>query len=138
MAVTGLTQPEFRTISEFPRHHLEVLKGMFVPVLGLCRQAGLAKLGHIAIDGTKIKANASRHKAMTYGRVPAEARLNVEVVVSVAVGGGDGSPRTANAASGAATRSRLGCRRLGKSPAQDPRGQGGCRGGSQGQHCGKN
>jgi transposase len=80
MAVTGLTRPDFRTISEFRRRHLEALKGLFVQVLELCRQAGLARLGHVAVDGTKIKANASKHKAMSYGRMAAaEARLSAEV-----------------------------------------------------------
>jgi transposase len=80
MAVTGLSKPDFRTISEFRRRHLEALKGLFVQVLGLCRQAGLAKLGHVAIDGTKIKANASKHKAMSYGRMAVEeTKLSAEV-----------------------------------------------------------
>ena len=80
MAVTGLSHPDFRTISEFRRRHLTALSGLFVQVLGLCRKAGLVKLGHVALDGTKIKANASKHKAMSYGRMAgAEAKLAVEV-----------------------------------------------------------
>ena len=62
MAVTALSCPDFRTISEFRKRHLKALSGLFVAVLGLCRQAGLVKLGHVALDGTKIKANASKHK----------------------------------------------------------------------------
>jgi transposase len=79
-AVTGLQCPDFRTISDFRKLHLEALKGLFVEVLQLCREAGLAKLGHVALDGTKIKANASKHKAMSYGRmVEAEPKLAAEV-----------------------------------------------------------
>src|SRR5271166_5750377 len=80
MAVTGLSHPDFRTISEFRKRHLGALSGLFVQVLGLCRKAGLVKLGHVALDGTKIKANASKHKAMSYGRMRgAEEKLAAEV-----------------------------------------------------------
>ena len=80
MAVCGLQQPDFRTISEFRRRHLEALSGLFIQVLGLCRKAGLVKLGHVALDGTKIKANASKHKAMSYARMKkAEDQLADEV-----------------------------------------------------------
>jgi transposase len=76
MAVTALNRPDFRTVSDFRKRHLKALSGLFVQVLKLCAEAGLVKLGHIAIDGTKIKANASKHKAMSYGRMDeAEARL---------------------------------------------------------------
>ena len=79
-AVTALNQPDFRTISEFRRRHLDALAGLFVQVLALCRRAGLASLSHVAVDGTKIKANASKHKAMSYARmVEAEAELAREV-----------------------------------------------------------
>lgn len=80
MAVTGLQKPDFRTVNEFRRRHLEALKGLFVQVLRLCRAAGLARLGHVSLDGTKIHANASKHKAMSYGRMKqAEAELEAEV-----------------------------------------------------------
>ncbi len=80
MAVTGLSYPDFRTISEFRKRHLKALSGLFVQVLGLCRRAGLVKLGHVALDGTKLKANASKHKAMSYGRMAgAEEKLAAEV-----------------------------------------------------------
>jgi transposase len=80
MAVTALNRPDFRTVSDFRKRHLRALSGLFVQVLKLCAAAGLMKLGHIAIDGTKIKANASKHKAMSYGRMDeAEARLAAEV-----------------------------------------------------------
>ena len=80
MAVTGLQKPDFRTISDFRKRHLRALSGLFAQVLALCRRAGLVKLGHVALDGTKIKANASKHKAMSYARmVKAEAELGAEV-----------------------------------------------------------
>jgi transposase len=80
MAVTGLARPDFRTINQFRKRHLEALAGLFVQVLDLCRRAGLVRLGHVALDGSKIKANASKHKAMSYGRmVAAEAGLAAEV-----------------------------------------------------------
>jgi len=80
MAVTGLNRPDFRTISEFRKRHLKALGGLFAQVLELCRAAGLVRLGHVALDGTKIKANASRHKAMSYGRMKeTEQRLAAEV-----------------------------------------------------------
>ncbi len=61
--------PDFRTISEFRRRHLKLLAKLFVQVLQLAEKAGLVKLGHVALDGTKIKANASKHKAMSYDRM---------------------------------------------------------------------
>src|SRR3989441_2428743 len=62
-------QPDFRTVSEFRKRHGAALAGLFQQVLRLCRRAGLVKLGQVAIDGTKIKANASKHKAMSYRRM---------------------------------------------------------------------
>jgi transposase len=56
MAMTGMQRPDFRTISDFGRRHLEALAGLFTQVLRLCRRAGLVKLGHVALDGTKLKA----------------------------------------------------------------------------------
>jgi IS5 family transposase len=80
MAVTGLNKPDFRTISEFRRRHLKALGGLFEQVLRLCQAAGLVRLGHVAVDGTKLKANASRHKAMSYRRMKAaEPKLAAEV-----------------------------------------------------------
>jgi hypothetical protein len=80
MAVTGLNKPDFRTISEFRRRHLAALAALFVQVLKLCQAAGLVKLGHVAVDGTKLKANASRHKAMSYGRMKeTEPKLAAQV-----------------------------------------------------------
>jgi len=72
--------PDFRTISDFRKDHLKALAGLFLQVLKLCQKAGLVKLGHVALDGTKIKANASKHKAMSYKRMKEEeARLETEV-----------------------------------------------------------
>jgi transposase len=80
MAVTAMNRPDFRTIAKFRQRHLQALSDLFVQVLKLCRAAGLVKLGHVALDGTKVQANASVHKAMSYGRMlETEKRLAVEV-----------------------------------------------------------
>jgi transposase len=80
MAVTGLNRPDFRTISDFRKRHLKALSGLFVQVLKLCRGAGLTRLGHVALDGTKVKANASKHKSMSYERLlKKEIELKAEV-----------------------------------------------------------
>ena len=80
MMIVALDPPDFRTISDFRKRHLKALAGLFVQVLRLAEKAGLAKLGHVALDGTKIKANASKHKAMSYERMKKrEAELQAEV-----------------------------------------------------------
>ena len=80
MMIVAGDAPDFRTISDFRKRHLQALKQLFVQVLKLCEAAGLAKLGHVAFDGSKIKANASKHKAMSYGRMEARAsELEAEV-----------------------------------------------------------
>jgi transposase len=80
MAVTAMNRPDFRTVSEFRRRHLDALSGLFVQVLKLCQKAKLVELGHVALDGTKMKANASKHKAMSYGRMKkTEPELAAEV-----------------------------------------------------------
>jgi transposase len=61
--------PDFRTLSDFRKTHGSALNGLFVQVLKLCAEAGLVKLGRVAVDGTKVKANASKHKAMSYARM---------------------------------------------------------------------
>ena len=72
--------PDFRTISDFRKDNLAELSDLFLQVLALCQLAGLAKLGHVALDGTKVKANASKHKAMSYGRMKERsAQLAAEV-----------------------------------------------------------
>lgn len=73
-------QPDHRTISDFRKRHLPSLNHVFVEVLRLCQEAGLVKFAHIALDGTKIKANASKHKAMSYGRMKQDIkRLQDEI-----------------------------------------------------------
>ena len=67
--LTANQHPDHDTIAEFRRRHLKALSALFVQVLLLCRQAGLVKLGHVALDGTKVRANASKHKAMSYRRM---------------------------------------------------------------------
>lgn len=80
MAVTAMNRPDFRTIASFRRRHLAALGDLFVQALQLCRAAGLVKLGHVALDGTKLNANAGVHKAMSYGRMrAAEQKLAAEV-----------------------------------------------------------
>jgi transposase len=80
MAVTGMQRPDFRTISDFRKRHLGALTPLFTQVLRLCQKAGLVTLGHIALDGTKVQASASKHKAMSYGRMRrTEADLAAEV-----------------------------------------------------------
>ncbi len=61
--------PDHRAFSRFRRRHLAAIDALFIDVLGLCQQAGMVKLGNVGLDGTKIRANASRHKAMSYGRM---------------------------------------------------------------------
>src|SRR6266436_6252794 len=79
-AVTALNRPDFRTISDFRKRNLRALAELFKQVLMLCRRAGLVGFGHVALDGTKIKANASKHKAMSYARmITAEAELATEI-----------------------------------------------------------
>jgi transposase len=61
--------PDHDSICDFRKRHLKALAALFVQILRLCQQAGLVKLGHVALDGTKVRANASKHKAMSYGRM---------------------------------------------------------------------
>lgn len=72
--------PDYRSIARFRRRHLATLAELFVQALRLCEKAGLVKLGTPAIDGTELRANASRHKAMSYERMgKAEADLEAEI-----------------------------------------------------------
>ena len=83
--IVALDPPDFRTISDFRKRHLKALGELFLQVLKLCETAGLVKLGHVALDGTKIKANASKHKAMSYERMKKrEAELKAEVACMLA------------------------------------------------------
>ena len=71
--------PDFRTISDFRKDHLAALSDLFLQVLALCQRAGLVKLGHVALDGAKVRANASKHKAVSYKRMKEkEAQLAAE------------------------------------------------------------
>jgi hypothetical protein len=80
MMIVAGDPPDFRTISDFRKRHLKALAALFVQVLKLAEKAGLVKLGHVALDGTKIKANASKHKAMSYDRMKKrEVELQAEV-----------------------------------------------------------
>jgi len=73
-------EPDFRTISDFRKLHLAALQGLFDQVLQIALQAGTMKLGRVVLDGSKVKANASKHKAMSYGRMQEdEKRLKEEV-----------------------------------------------------------
>src|SRR5471030_52095 len=73
-------EPNFRTISDFRKIHLKTLEGLFEQVLKIALEAGAMKVGRVALDGTKIKANASKHKAMSYGRMQEkEKELRAEV-----------------------------------------------------------
>src|SRR5437870_11710651 len=72
--------PDYRSIARFRRRHLKALAGLFLQALQLCQQAGMVRLGKVALDGTKLRANASRHKAMSYKRmVEREGQLEAEI-----------------------------------------------------------
>ena len=78
--VTANQHPDHDTICDFRKTHRDALRKLFVQVLAVCREAGLVKLGHVSFDGTKIKANASKHKAMSYARMAAkESELEEQV-----------------------------------------------------------
>ena len=80
MYLAGQARPDHKTISEFRRRHLAALSALFLESLRLCQRAGMVKLGRVALDGTKLKASASKHKAMSYGRMAErEAALAAEV-----------------------------------------------------------
>jgi transposase len=80
LAIVGADRPDFRTISLFRKVHLDAFADVFVQVLRLAQAAGLVRLGTIAVDGTKIQGNASRHKAMSYGyRTKEVGRLRAEI-----------------------------------------------------------
>ena len=78
--LTGNQQPDHSRISDFRLVHLDALAGLFVQVLRLCQKAGLVSLGNVALDGTKVKANASKHKAMSHERMlKTEVQLEAEI-----------------------------------------------------------
>jgi transposase len=87
IAIVGPDRPDFRTISDFRKLHLEAFKDVFVQVVRLAAEAGLVKLGNVSTDGTKIQGNASRHKAMSYGYMTKEVerlREDIEALVTQA------------------------------------------------------
>jgi transposase len=87
IAIVGQERPDFRTISDFRKLHLEAFKDVFVQVIRLAGEAGLVKLGNVSTDGTKIQGNASRHKAMSYGymkKAVERLREDIEAVVTQA------------------------------------------------------
>src|SRR5882762_1552464 len=87
LAIVGEERPDFRTISDFRKLHLEAFKAVFVQVVRLASEAGLVKLGNVSTDGTKIQGNASRHKAMSYGYMKKEVerlREDIETLVTQA------------------------------------------------------
>ena len=87
LAIVGEERPDFRTISDFRKVHLEAFKAVFVLVVRLAGEAGLVHLGNVSTDGTKIQGNASRHKAMSYGYMKKEVerlREDIEPLVTQA------------------------------------------------------
>lgn len=78
--LSGGELPDFRTLAEFRKRHLNAVEHLFLEVLRLCHEAGLVKVGHLSLDGSKYQANASQHKAMSYGRIQeAEPKLEAEI-----------------------------------------------------------
>lgn len=78
--LSGDQHPHFTRVAAFRRDHLEALAGLFVQTVQMCAKAGLVTLGHVAVDGTKIQANASKHKAMSYERMTSdEEKLRAEM-----------------------------------------------------------
>ena len=87
LAIVGPERPDFRTISDFRKQHLEACTDVFVHVVRLARAAGLVKRGNVSTDGTKIQGNASRHQAMSYGYMKKEVerlREDIEALVTQA------------------------------------------------------
>jgi len=74
MYLTANTRPDFHTIAEFRQRFRRELSALFGQILELCRRVGLVRLGHVSLDGTKVRANASKHKAMSYGRMLTKER----------------------------------------------------------------
>ena len=87
VAIVGPDRPDFRTISDFRKRHLEAFKDVFVQVVRLAAETGLVQLGNVSTDGTKIQGNASRHKAMSYGymkKAVERVREDIEALVTQA------------------------------------------------------
>src|SRR5712691_9199907 len=83
IASVGTERPDFRTISDFRKRHLDAFRDVFVQVLRVAGEAGMVKLGNIATDGTKLQGNASRHKAMSYGSMRKEADRLREAIATL-------------------------------------------------------
>lgn len=82
--LTANNFPKFRAIANFRERHLKAFHKLFIEVLTICSDSGLVKLGHVSLDGTKIKANASKHKAMSYERMQKEMEtLNQEITALI-------------------------------------------------------
>ena len=80
LAIVGQRRPDFRSISDFRKIHLDALADLFIEVLQIAGQLGMVKLGNLSLDGSKVRANASRHKAMSYGYMKKEVeRLRAEI-----------------------------------------------------------
>lgn len=95
-ALVGSERPDHSTIAEFRKRHRDGLATLFVQILALCRDAGMVKLGHVALDGTKVRANASKHAAMSYKRmkeVEPELAKEVEAWLDAAQQGDDADDR---------------------------------------------
>ena len=125
MMIVASDPPDFRTIAEFRKRHLKGLAALFVQVLRLAEKAGLVKLGHVALDGTKIKANASKHKAMSYERMK---RREIELASEVdrwlkAAAAADAEEDKRYGDKRGDENARLGSRQR-KTAGEDPRGQG--------------
>jgi transposase len=78
--------PDYRAIARFRRRHLSALGHLFVQALALCQAAGMVKLGRVALDGTKLRANASRRKAMSYSRMSAKEKILAQEVSDLLAG----------------------------------------------------
>ena len=78
--LSGSQFPGLRTLSDFRKEYVEAFQGLFLEVLRMCREAGMVRMGHLSLDGSKHQANASKHKAMSYGRIEAvEPQLEAEI-----------------------------------------------------------
>ena len=120
--IVGDDVPNFRTISAFRKDHLGVLQGLFVQVRKLCREAGLVKVGLVSLDGTKVKAPASRHKAMSYEDLQKEEeRLRKEMTELPAKA--EATEATEDELHGRAARGAGGVDPAGESVGQDSGGQ---------------
>ena len=122
--LAAATFPTHRTISEFRRRHLEEFGKLFVEVVGLARELGLAKFGTLSIDGTRVRANASKRKAMTYRRMMREQRC-LEAEIGECRKGRLAAIRAAKARLEAAQRAAN--RARGRKPGQDRNPKGGRR-----------